>query len=329
MRRGPRARGPATCCGPCSTRGSATSRWASAGARRPTAARACCARSGAEVSDDLATVDLERPRPAPVGDAAADRLRRDQPAARADRRGRRLRPAEGRVARARWWRSTCAAPGSRMPWSGRAGRRERDTPGAGAAGGVGFAMLTLAGQFAELELRPGVDLVMEEAGFDRALASVAARDHRGGADRRPDRLRQDGARRREAGAGGRRPCIAIGGGVTPEGVVALAGGRRDRGARSSRRRRTSRRRWPRARRRSSGAASEWRGCSARRSDVAGRDAAPVVSPGTARAARPAAAKPNEAEPKKREPRASPTRSRPGPTTLSGTGRGCRATSSTS
>jgi glycerate kinase len=52
-----------------------------------------------------------------------------------------------------------------------AGRRERDTPGAGAAGGVGFAMLTLAGQFAELELRPGVDLVMEEAGFDRALAA--------------------------------------------------------------------------------------------------------------------------------------------------------------
>ena len=52
-----------------------------------------------------------------------------------------------------------------------AGRRERDTPGAGAAGGVGFAMLTLAGQFAELELRPGIDLVMEEAGFDRALAA--------------------------------------------------------------------------------------------------------------------------------------------------------------
>ena len=121
---------------------------------------------GAEVSDDLATVDLARPRPAPVRDAAADRVRRDQPAARADRRGRDLRPAEGRRRRARSWRSTCAARASRTRSSGRPGRRERDTPGAGAAGGVGFALLALAGQFAELELRPGVELVMEEAGFD-------------------------------------------------------------------------------------------------------------------------------------------------------------------
>ena len=46
------------------------------------------------------------------------------------------------------------------------GRRERDTPGAGAAGGLGFGLLCLAGSFASMRLEPGIDLVMAEAGFD-------------------------------------------------------------------------------------------------------------------------------------------------------------------
>jgi glycerate 2-kinase len=103
-----------------------------------------------------------------------------------------------------------------------AGRRERDTPGAGAAGGVGFAMLALAGQFAELELRPGVELVMEEAGFDRALATsqlVITGEGRIDAQTAYGKTALGVAKRaRVAG----KPCIALGGGVTPEGIVALA-----------------------------------------------------------------------------------------------------------
>ncbi|WP_136066320.1 glycerate kinase [Modicisalibacter radicis] len=46
------------------------------------------------------------------------------------------------------------------------GRDERDHPGAGAAGGMGFA----AGALLNAELRPGIELVMDQAGFDTALA---------------------------------------------------------------------------------------------------------------------------------------------------------------
>ncbi|HEY6058355.1 MAG TPA: glycerate kinase, partial [Candidatus Limnocylindrales bacterium] len=45
------------------------------------------------------------------------------------------------------------------------GRRERLTPGAGAAGGVGFALLCLQDRFRSFALRPGVELVMEATGF--------------------------------------------------------------------------------------------------------------------------------------------------------------------
>lgn len=45
------------------------------------------------------------------------------------------------------------------------GRDDRDRPGAGAAGGVGYAALALLGA----ELRPGIDLVLELVGFGAAL----------------------------------------------------------------------------------------------------------------------------------------------------------------
>jgi glycerate 2-kinase len=102
------------------------------------------------------------------------------------------------------------------------GRRERETPGAGAAGGVGFALLCLAGSLAALELRPGVDLVMEAASFDAALADadlVITGEGRIDAQTAFGKTALGVARRaRSAG----RPCIAVGGGVTPEGVAALA-----------------------------------------------------------------------------------------------------------
>ena len=102
------------------------------------------------------------------------------------------------------------------------GRRERDTPGAGAAGGVGFGLLCLADRFASLELRPGVDLVMEEAGFDRAMSAtdlVLTGEGRIDAQTAFGKTALGVARRARAAG---RPCIAVGGGVTPEGIEALA-----------------------------------------------------------------------------------------------------------
>ena len=51
-----------------------------------------------------------------------------------------------------------------------AGTRVRDRPGAGAAGGVGFAALAIGGWFASFALRPGVDLVMDATDFEARLA---------------------------------------------------------------------------------------------------------------------------------------------------------------
>ncbi|WP_238174438.1 glycerate kinase family protein [Kribbella kalugense] len=48
------------------------------------------------------------------------------------------------------------------------GRDLRDVPGAGAAGGVGFAALALLGA----ELRPGIELVLEMVGFEQQLAGA-------------------------------------------------------------------------------------------------------------------------------------------------------------
>ena len=52
---------------------------------------------------------------------------------------------------------------------GALGQRVRDEPGAGAAGGVGFALLCLREHLRRLEFRPGVEVVMELTGFDAAL----------------------------------------------------------------------------------------------------------------------------------------------------------------
>jgi glycerate kinase len=102
------------------------------------------------------------------------------------------------------------------------GRRERDTPGAGAAGGLGFGLLCLAGSFASLRLEPGIDLVMAEAGFDAALATAdLVITGEGRIDRQTAFGKTAmGVARRAQAAG--VPCIAIGGGVTAGGIEALA-----------------------------------------------------------------------------------------------------------
>jgi glycerate kinase len=102
------------------------------------------------------------------------------------------------------------------------GRSERDTPGAGAAGGVGYALLSIAERLREFALRPGVDLVMEAAGFSDRLARadlVITGEGRIDAQTGFGKTALGVARRADwAGV----PCLALGGGVELEGIAALA-----------------------------------------------------------------------------------------------------------
>jgi len=102
------------------------------------------------------------------------------------------------------------------------GRQERESPGAGAAGGTGFGLLSLADRFRSLELVPGIDVVMEAAYFDGKLARVdLVITGEGRIDAQTAFGKTAlGVARRAVVAG--RPCIAVGGGVTPEGIEALA-----------------------------------------------------------------------------------------------------------
>jgi glycerate kinase len=101
------------------------------------------------------------------------------------------------------------------------GRRERDTAGAGASGGLGFGLLCLTGLFASLRLEPGIDLVMAEAGFDHALGTadlVITGEGRIDAQTAFGKTALGVAKRAHAAG---VPCIAVGGGVTPAGIEAL------------------------------------------------------------------------------------------------------------
>jgi glycerate kinase len=105
---------------------------------------------------------------------------------------------------------------------GAAPTRLRDQPGAGAAGGVGFALLAIQDRFADFALRPGVELVMEATDFDARLAEadlVITGEGRIDAQTAFGKTAL-GVARRAAAAG--VACIAVGGGVEPEGIDALA-----------------------------------------------------------------------------------------------------------
>ncbi len=52
---------------------------------------------------------------------------------------------------------------------GATGRRERDTPGAGAAGGTTFGLACLRDRFRSFAIVPGVEVLMETTGFDAKL----------------------------------------------------------------------------------------------------------------------------------------------------------------
>ena len=101
------------------------------------------------------------------------------------------------------------------------GRDERATAGAGAAGGVGFALLDIQDRFRSFALQPGVDLVMEATDFAGKLARsdlVLTGEGRIDAQTAFGKTALGVARRAaEAGV----PCIAVGGGVTTDGIAAL------------------------------------------------------------------------------------------------------------
>jgi len=101
------------------------------------------------------------------------------------------------------------------------GRRERDTPGAGAAGGVGFGLLAIQDAFHSFALRPGVDLVMEATDFAARLARtdlVITGEGRIDAQTAFGKTALGVARRAQAAG---TLCIAVGGSVEPEGIAAL------------------------------------------------------------------------------------------------------------
>lgn len=101
------------------------------------------------------------------------------------------------------------------------GSQVRDEPGAGAAGGVGFALLTIAGRCRSFALRPGVELVMQATAFDERLAQadlVVTGEGRIDAQTAFGKTALGVARR---AAQARVPCIAVGGGVEVDGIEAL------------------------------------------------------------------------------------------------------------
>jgi glycerate kinase len=103
----------------------------------------------------------------------------------------------------------------------REGRRERDTPGAGAAGGVGFALLAIQDRFRSFALRPGIDLVMELTDFAGKLARadlVITGEGRIDAQTAFGKTALGVAQQARAAG---KPCIAVGGGVEPAGIEAL------------------------------------------------------------------------------------------------------------
>ena len=106
---------------------------------------------------------------------------------------------------------------------GAVGRPLRYEPGTGAAGGAIFGLLAVADRFASLEVRPGVDVVMELTGFDSAVGRAdLVLTGEGAVDGQTSYGKTAmGVAERAAGAGAHTICF--GGGVTPEGAEFMHG----------------------------------------------------------------------------------------------------------
>ena len=101
------------------------------------------------------------------------------------------------------------------------GRVVRDVAGAGAAGGTTAGLLAIADRFASIEVRPGVDLIMELTAFgERLAASDLVLTGEGRIDEQTAFGKTAlGVARRAAEAG--VLAIAFGGGMVPAGEAAL------------------------------------------------------------------------------------------------------------
>ena len=101
------------------------------------------------------------------------------------------------------------------------GRDERETPGAGAAGGTAFGLLSLAERFASVRLVPGVEVVMGETGLrDKLHGADLVITGEGRIDAQTAFGKTAlGVAKLASDAG--VACVAVGGGVEPEGIEAL------------------------------------------------------------------------------------------------------------
>jgi glycerate kinase len=102
------------------------------------------------------------------------------------------------------------------------GRRERDTPGAGAAGGTGFGLLCLTDRFGSLDLVPGIDVVMEAADFAGKLARASLVITGEGRIDGQTAFGKTALGVAQKARAANVACIAVGGGVDPEGEAVLA-----------------------------------------------------------------------------------------------------------
>jgi glycerate kinase len=101
------------------------------------------------------------------------------------------------------------------------GVQARDRAGAGAAGGTGFALMCLTPKLRAFDLIPGVELVMQETGFDAHLTRadlVITGEGRVDAQTAFGKTALGVARRAAASS---VPCLAVGGSVTPEGAAVM------------------------------------------------------------------------------------------------------------
>ena len=103
-----------------------------------------------------------------------------------------------------------------------AGVQARNRSGAGAAGGTSFGLMCLAPHLRSFELIPGVELVMQETGFDARLAVAdLVITGEGQVDAQTAFGKTALGVAKHAAAAG-VPCLAVGGSVTAEGAAVLA-----------------------------------------------------------------------------------------------------------
>lgn len=102
------------------------------------------------------------------------------------------------------------------------GRDERVTPGAGAAGGTAFGLLSISDRFRSVQLVPGVDVVVEETGLREKLATanlVITGEGRIDSQTAFGKTALGVAQLARTAA---VPCIAVGGGIDEAGEAVLA-----------------------------------------------------------------------------------------------------------